>query len=175
MRFIIFVLFILQISLSFAADDARSPVPGLGICSLSTHSDSYGRGIESAFTGEDLRHKFNDETCYRLGFQYAQDAITEFGRNSCEAEFKKAYPLGLESGVWPVGTHCFSLGFIAGRATLGVGAREAQVEVVGLACVDSYQRGVKDGKAGRVSTPGTTRFPESFCYQLGHFEYPLFN
>ncbi len=159
---------------SFAETENFHPVPGLGICSLSTYSDSYGRGVESAFTGEDLRHQYNDENCYQLGFKYAQKIIEEEGRSWCYRDFERAYKEGFSASTRGAGTACYTLGYTAGIAALGVGAREARVDWVGSRCVSAYKRGVQDGKEGKVSNSRTTSQPELFCYQLGHFEFPLF-
>lgn len=171
---IIAIVITLFTSLTFAAPSLVYPYPGLGMCSLSTHSDSYGRGLESAFTGEDLRHQYNDEACYQLGFNYAQGVIEEEGRSWCERDFERAYAEGFKSSTLGAGSACYVLGYTAGRAALGVGAREGKVEMVGQRCVSAYKSGVKDGKAGRVSNARTTSQPELFCYQLGHFEFNLF-
>jgi hypothetical protein len=168
------ILFAILIQTSFSHEGLRLPIPGLGMCSLSTYSDSYGSGIESAFTGENLRHQFHDETCYQLGFQYAQDAISKDGREWCEKEFKKAYPTGLRAQVQEVGSLCYTLGFSAGRAALGIGAREGKVDRVGAPCVSAYKKGVKDGKEGRISSVSSSKPLEMYCYQLGHYEFQLF-
>lgn len=166
-------LAVVFVSLSVNAQVVENPYSSL--CQYSYRSDSYGRGIESAFTGQDLRSRYHDEACYQLGFEAANTAIDAEGRFSCKREFDRAYTEGFKNSPYGTGVVCYNLGFSAGSAALGTAAREGNTELAGEDCVKAYQEGRADGKAGRVSNPSTTEGPQMYCYQLGHFEAPLFN
>ena len=168
--FLILASFLLS-SLSWA----QIGYPIYSKCQITTYSDSYGRGVESVFTGLELRHRYNDETCYQIGREVAEDALANEDQNWCRRDYERAYKEGFKSSPYGAGSRCHILGYVAGHAALGVGAREGDVESVGKRCVDAYQKGRADGKASRVSSPRTTNDPELFCYSLGHFEAPLFN
>lgn len=153
---------------------AQVETPFLSLCQLSVHADSYGRGIESAFTGEDLRIRYNDESCYQLGFEAAQEAIRVEGRVGCKEDFELGRPEGFAASAMSTGDQCYSLGHMAGKSALGAGAREGKKEVVGAKCVDAYKKGRSDGRSSQAPSSDTTFQPELFCYQLGHFEASMF-
>lgn len=145
------------------------------LCQYSTHSDSYGRGIESAFTGDDLRNARTDETCYQLGMEAAAGAITEVGRTNCKSDFVDGFREGKRNSPNGAGVICYNLGYSAGRAALGTGAREGDSSLAPVSCIRAYKAGRADGKRGQVASPGTTSEPDAYCYLLGHFEAPLFS
>lgn len=168
-------LFGLAVVLISFSVGAQVHPPYSSLCQFSTHSDSYGRGIESAFTGENLRIRYNDENCYQLGFEAAQEAIRIEGRTGCKQDFDLGYPEGFSASANAAGVQCYNLGYSAGRATLDVGARDGDAASVGTKCVSAYKKGRSDGRNNTTSTPDTASQPELSCYELGHFEASIFN
>jgi hypothetical protein len=162
---------LLFVSINVLAQTVSNPYTSL--CQYSFHSDSYGRGIESAFTEEDLRSAYHDESCYQLGVSAAEEAIRNEGRARCKQRFLEARPEGLKVSGSSDSVVCAKLGYAAGIAALGTGAREARQDIAPVDCIAAYTKGRADGRSGRNQLPSRSR-AEAYCYQLGLFEAPLF-
>ncbi len=165
-------LFILTLTFLSVQSFAQVRAPYFSKCQFSIFFDSYGRGLEAAFTGKDLRHYFNDETCYQLGIKEAQNVLATEVRNRCTAEFEIGHQEGLSLSSLEAGSVCFSLGYTAGKALVGVSARESDSETVGAECIVAYQKGRKDGRLTRSSRFNGNSL-KGYCYQLGLYEATL--
>jgi hypothetical protein len=147
--------------------------PYTSACQYSSQSDSFGLGVHSVFTGFTFRPQYNDEHCYQLGRQLALDTLQNENTN-CKAEHAKGLKQGLLASALGSGPHCYNLGYVSGIAILGTGARLGDANWAGANCIASYKHGRRDAQGHRMQNPGTTKQPELYCYQLGHFEAPLF-
>lgn len=138
-----------------------------GLCRMSYHEDSAGRGIEAGFKNLNLRPKIVDENCYQQGV--AEGSLLPKSETSCKEDFEAGKVNGLEANSITIGTTCSSKGYIAGTALLHVAAREGNSRLVGQNCVDEYLRGVKDGNETHVIETGTDNV-ERECYLTGFYD-----
>jgi hypothetical protein len=144
-------------------------------CGDSYHWDSYERGIRSAFSkNADLRPSLNDEGCYQAGLRQGPLAIAA-GDLGCDDDFSTGHADGLIQAQRHSGGNCYDLGYDAGRADLDIGAREADVHLVGDACVRAYRKGRADYIGGTSSESTDFNAPRAlYCYNLGLYESPFF-
>jgi hypothetical protein len=158
---------------SFAMAEEALPRPVFySWCQLGYRFDSYGRGLESAFSGKNLRPRLNDEACFRLGLQKGNELKKAVGVE-CDRDFRDGRRLGFGVDTPSAGTECFNAGYAAGEAALHVGAREADEKAVGAVCVGEYRRGEKDARNLSVAEPGLGRRPAE-CYNTGYFDGQMF-
>ncbi|MGK5085857.1 FtsX-like permease family protein [Bdellovibrionota bacterium FG-1] len=145
-----------------------------GTCSVGYSSDSYGRGVEAAFRGRSSRPRLADEFCYNLGYQWGRSQLTAAGDDmECRGDFSDGYAQGLEASSQSGGRTCYGPGYMAGRASLNIAAREGDSGVAGSNCVRLYRQGVEDFRNQIAATNPDGSAKEVSCYQLGYFEGPL--
>jgi hypothetical protein len=167
-------LFIFALIILSSHSFAQVRAPYFSKCQFSVYFDSYGRGLEAAITGEDLRHRYNDETCYQMGIKEALNALIGQRTTRCNTDFENGHKEGLSISSNGAGGVCFNLGYTAGKALVGVSAREGNSETVGVDCVEAYQKGRQDGHARRSSRSSGDSL-KAYCYQLGLYEATLLN
>jgi hypothetical protein len=142
-----------------------------GQCSGSYRADSYGSGIEEAFTGVNMRPQMLDEGCYRMGVTSGQAtwkiAVDAREDRVCRHDFLEGRAQGFQASVHASGSACYNSGYLAGRAYLHIGAREKNTGVVGSRCVSEYMRGWNDGKAHQVANGSASDTQEWDCYMTG--------
>ena len=142
--------------------------PPHGLCRLSYHSDSAGRGIEAGFKGLNLRPSPLDESCYLQGVD--EGAALPKGDQICNREFENGKQNGLNVSPYTTGTECFNKGYISGFALLGAAARAGETAIVGGVCVTQYKQGFKDGKQSGTAANQPNIQPEMSCYLTGFYD-----
>jgi hypothetical protein len=157
---------------SFAASARPTPEMGFvrapqGLCRLSYHADSAGRGIEAGFKNLDLRPSPNDENCYLQGVDEGKTLAQN--DSICRAEFENGKQAGLNASPDTTGTECFSKGLIAGGALLNVAARAGDSSVVGSECVAQYKLGLNDGSKN-LPTQYIDSPRGAACYSAGFYD-----
>jgi hypothetical protein len=157
-------IFSLLITFSFSANVKAVPH---GLCRMSYHEDSAGRGLEAGFKNMNLRPKIVDENCYLQGV--AEGSLLPKSETSCQEDFEAGKANGLQANSITIGRTCSSKGYIAGTALLHVAAREGNLNLVGQNCVDEYLRGVKDGNETHITETGTDNV-ERECYLTGFYD-----
>lgn len=121
-------------------------------CSAGYRFDSYGRGLQAAMTGKDLRPRMLDAQCYQVGRQKGKqlkDAGTD--GTECAQDFAGGYAEGIHASLSDAGTACFLAGYDAGLAALHVGAREGRRDLVSGECIEQYHRGKARGAAAQIA------------------------
>lgn len=161
------------LALSCLSTLAIATPPDFTGCQFSYQSDSFGLGIKSVFDNSYQSSRYLDPDCYNLGRQAAFKAIDESSFSSCSSEFTGGLPEGMMASPYSAGSACYWLGYKAGVAVLGVGARDGHTSVVGEECVTAYRRGQMESREGRASGPGNVSNKGAYCYQLGAFESHL--
>lgn len=133
------------------------------LCQRAYKADSYGRGIEQGFTGNDTAPRFLHSQCFQIGIS---EGIDLKGRSGmfCSNEFEAGYEQGVQNSWFGIGTECYNAGYKAGLALLGTLAREGRADQV---CLDYYAQGFKDGTNGREPNGPSDHSAVSHCYSTG--------
>jgi hypothetical protein len=141
------------------------------LCAQGIRSDSYGQGIESGYRGTLHRPEQVDEICFSSGLRRAATTLAEaeIGERACRAAFASGFDAGFTANGESIGDPCRNDGYMAGVASLDVGAREGNLTVVGAECVQEYGRGFEEGRAGRVAEPKLDQRLAA-CYRVGFYD-----
>jgi hypothetical protein len=154
------------------ATSAQAYVPSLDPqCGTGYRRDSYGKGLDAAFTAQLDRAHLNDEGCFQLGYAAGLELNTRVA--GCSDGFtagkKKGFAGRTESGDL---TECFQAGYESGRALLAIGARESNAKLVGERCLNAYAAGKSDSdRCLAANSPeflGTS--PIGVCYMTGYLD-----
>ncbi len=163
-------LIVLFSATAFARQEGLSHAPH-GLCRASFHSDSAGRGIEAGFKNLDLRPNPLDENCYDQGVVEGQTLPKN--DSFCTSDFESGKQQGLDAGSDSSGSECYTKGYIAGFALLGVAARAGDASTVGSDCIADYQSGLSDGKNGEGPNAMDSN-RGSACYMTGFYDASAF-
>jgi hypothetical protein len=152
---------------------AQAYIPSLDpLCGQGYRRDSYGKGLDAAFTAQLDRPQLNDEACFQHGYQAGLELNTRRIQN-CVTDFAKGKKMGF-AGRTVSGdlTECFQAGYESGRALLGIGARESNARLVGERCLNAYARGKSD--SDRCLAQNSPEFlgtsPIGVCYMTGYLD-----
>lgn len=179
----VFTVFCLSVIASFlistegfsSTEGGEYQPPLYPLCTFSYRFDSFGRGIEAGFFAEDLKPELLDTVCYKLGVERGKKLTVtyELNRAQCEGDFNSGRKEGLKWSSYASGNECYIAGYNAGLAALNVGAREANVELVGLKCVAAYKRGKQDSEKN-LAVEASTNSVETNCYMTGYNDGQIF-
>jgi hypothetical protein len=160
-------------ALLLTATSAQAYVPSLDpMCGVGYRRDSYGKGLDGAFTAQLDRAQLNDEGCFQQGYQAGLELNTRQIRG-CADDFAKGKKQGLRARMMSGDlTECFQAGYESGRALLNVGARESNSKLVGERCLNAYAQGKSD--SDRCLAQNSPEFlgtsPIGVCYLTGYLD-----
>ena len=158
------------LAVSLLGTTAQAYIPSIDpACGNGYRRDSYGKGLDAAFTAQLDRAQLNDEGCFQLGYAAGLELNTRVA--GCGSDVAKGKKMGF-SGRTESGnlTQCFQVGYEAGRALLAIGARESNAKLVGDRCLSAYAQGKSDSDrclaANAPEFLGTS--PIGVCYLTGY-------
>lgn len=132
-------------------------------CLRSYRSDSFGRGLEAAMRGGDLKPAFADDLCYLLGKKRGAELRADGA--GCRADFDEGYGRGTRVGAVETGTPCYEAGYRAGLAALTSSAREGGGD---RDCRGHYDRGYRAGSHRTGQAIPASGRAARVCYLSGY-------
>ena len=117
--------------------------------------------------------QYNDEFCWEMGKRHAEESLAQaeddWRLDDCNEAFDYGFNEGMEGSQdnmqYP--TYCYNIGLHSGFSALSNFAREKREDVVGKKCLESFDRGLEDGRANRPQSPGWNN-KLAVCYRAGY-------